>query len=210
VSSCSEHRRAQRNSSASSTGPARSFKRLCAQHPDARIVWVTLNSDEVRAEETRAAAARLLAGAYNTKLVIKTFRQSYFPFVGAELKDFFETLKAEIVPDIVFTHRRDDMHQDHRVVNEFTWNTFRNHLILEYEIPKYEGDLCTPNVYVPLTRDEIDAKIDMLMNCFPSQHSRQWFTPETFMAIARLRGIECNAQGGFAEGFHCRKLVLAI
>jgi len=186
------------------------IKRFCIQHPDAYILWVTLNSDEVRAVETRAAAARLLAGAHNTKLVIKTFRQSYFPYAGVELKDFFETLKAEIVPDVVFTHWRDDMHQDHRVVNELTWNTFRNHLILEYEIPKYEGDLRTPNVYVPLTREEIDAKIEMLMDCFPTQRSRHWFTPETFQATARLRGIECNAPGGFAEAFHCRKSVLAI
>ena len=186
------------------------IKRLCTQHPDAYILWVTLNADEVRAAETRAAAAQLLAEAHNTKLIIKTFRQSYFPYVGAELKDFFETLKAEIVPDVVFTHQRDDLHQDHRVVNELTWNTFRNHLILEYEIPKYEGDLRTPNAYVPLTREEIDTKIGMLMDCFPSQHSRHWFTPDTFRATARLRGIECNAPEGFAEGFHCRKSVLAI
>jgi len=186
------------------------IRRFCMQHPDAHILWVTLNSDEMREAETRAAAARLLTGAHNTKLIIKTFRQSYFPYVGAELKDFFETLKAEIEPDVVFTHRSDDLHQDHRVVNELTWNTFRNHLILEYEIPKYEGDLRTPNVYVPLTREEIDAKIDVLMDCFPSQHNRQWFTPETFRATARLRGIECNAADGFAEGFYCRKSVLAI
>ena len=191
-------------------GLGATIRRFCAQHPDAQILWVTLNSDDVRAEETRAAAARLLADAHNIKLIIKTFRQSYFPYVGAELKDFFEKLKAEIDPDVIFTHRRDDMHQDHRVVNELTWNTFRDHLILEYEIAKYEGDLCTPNVYVPLTREEIDAKIDVLMECFPSQHSRRWFTPDTFRGIARVRGIECNAPEGFAEGFHCRKSIFTI
>ncbi len=191
-------------------GLGATIKRLCTQHPDAHILWVTLNANEVRAAETRAASARLLAEAHNTKLIIKNFRESYFPYAGAELKDFFETLKAEIVPDLVFTHRRDDLHQDHRVVNELTWNTFRDHLILEYEIPKYEGDLRTPNVYVPFTREEIDTKIEMLMDCFATQHSRHWFTPETFRATARLRGIECNAPGGFAEGFHCRKSVLAI
>jgi len=191
-------------------GMGATVRRFCTRRPDARIMWVTLGSDEARAGETRAAAARFLADARNATVVVKSFRESYFPYIGAELKDFFETLKLQIVPDVVFTHWRYDVHQDHRSVSELTWNTFRNQLILEYEIPKYDGDLRTPNVYVPISRRELDAKIDILMECFPSQQRRPWFTPETFQATARLRGIECNAPEGFAEGFHCRKSMLAI
>jgi LmbE family N-acetylglucosaminyl deacetylase len=110
----------------------------------------------------------------------------------------------------VLTHFRHDLHQDHRIVNELTWNTFRNHTVLEYEIPKYDGDTAQPNVYVPLTRAQLELKCSVLMECFPSQHARSWFTPDTFRAIARLRGIECNAPEGFAEGFHGRKISLAL
>lgn len=191
-------------------GMGATVSRLCARHPDACIMWVTLGSDDARAGETRAAASRFLSKSHSATVIVKTFRESYFPYIGAELKDFFETLKTKIVPDVIFTHCHDDVHQDHRIVNELTWNTFRDHLILEYEIPKYDGDLRTPNVYVPITRGELDAKIEILMDCFPSQQRRRWFTAETFQATARLRGIECNAPEGFAEGFYCRKSVLTI
>ena len=191
-------------------GMGATLRRLCARHPDSELHWITLSSNETRAAETRLAASHLLAGARNASVVVRAFRESYFPQVGAELKDYFETLKASFRPDVVFTHLREDAHQDHRMVNDLTWNTFRDQLILEYEVPKFDGDLRTPNHYVPITRVELDAKIEVLMTCYTSQLHRAWFTPETFRGLARLRGIECNAPDGFAEAFHCRKAVLGI
>ena len=182
--------------------------RLARRHPHIRFVWVTLSSDPQREAETRDAASRLLAGSTDSDIRIEAFRGSYFPHCGAELKDYFEGLKA-CKPDLILTHCRHDLHQDHRVVSELTWNSFRNHAILEYEIPKFDGDLRTPNVYFPLTRADIDRKCQILLDCFPSQRTRQWFTGETFQALARIRGIECNASEGFAEAFHGRKICIA-
>ena len=182
--------------------------RLVASYPHARFVWITLSSDERRAAETRTAAQCLLGGADGPVVRIESFRASYFPHDGSALKDFFETLKA-YTPDLILTHCRHDLHQDHRVTNELTWNTFRDHAILEYEIPKFDGDLGTPSVYFPLTRAEMKRKCDTLMECFPSQRARQWFTRDTFEALARLRGIECNAAEGYAEAFYSRKLSFA-
>jgi LmbE family N-acetylglucosaminyl deacetylase len=139
--------------------------------------------------------------------VIKDFRESYFPYVGAELKDYIETLK-DLEPNLVLTHHRNDLHQDHRLVAELTWNTFRDHLILEYEIPKYDADLGTPNVFVPLERDVCERKLAYLMQAFESQRDRHWFSEETFRAMLRLRGVESRAPSGYAEAFHGRKLAL--
>jgi LmbE family N-acetylglucosaminyl deacetylase len=183
--------------------------RLVQQFPRARFFWVTLSADDEREAETRAAAELLLRGAESVEIRIERFRGSYFPHCGPELKDCFEEMKR-IAPDLVLTHARHDLHQDHRVVNELTWNTFRNHAVLEYEIPKFDGDLGVPNVYVPLTRTQLERKCEVLMSCFPSQRSRSWFTPETFQALARIRGIECNAEHGLAEAFFGRKLSLAL
>ncbi|HXJ53452.1 MAG TPA: PIG-L deacetylase family protein [Burkholderiales bacterium] len=180
---------------------------LARRYPKARFVWVTLSSDAERAAETRAAAERLLHGAREYDVHVEEFRGSYFPSCFAELKDYFEGLKA-LKPDVVFTHFRNDLHQDHRVTNELTWNAFRNHLVLEYEIPKFDGDLGVPNVFIPLTRAELRRKCDVVTECFPSQASKTWFSRDTFEAIARLRGIECNAPEGFAEAFYGRKLRL--
>jgi len=180
---------------------------LAQRYPQARFTWVTLSSDAERARETRAAAAQLLQGAAQVDVRIAEFRGSYFPHIGPALKDYFESLKA-CRPDLILTHARHDLHQDHRVTNELTWNTFRDHAILEYEIPKFDGDLGTPNTFVPLSRAQMQRKCDVLMDCFPSQHTRSWFTRETFTAIARLRGIECNAPEGYAEAFYGRKLRL--
>jgi LmbE family N-acetylglucosaminyl deacetylase len=180
-------------------------RRLISHYPGAKLVWVTLSSDQQRAAETRAAAARFLADANAPIVQVETFKGSYFPHCGPALKDYFETLKA-FKPDLIFTHFRHDLHQDHRVVNELTWNTFRDHAILEYEIPKFDGDLGAPNVFFALTRAEMRRKCDILLECFPSQLPRQWFTRDTFEAIARLRGIECNAPEGYAEAFYSRKL----
>ena len=177
--------------------------------PDSRFVWITLSSNAERGAETRAAAARLLARARNTTIRVEQFRESFFPYDGPVLKDYFETLKT-YSPELVLTHFRGDLHQDHRITNELTWNTFRDHLILEYEIPKFDGDLGIPNTYVPLSRDLLETKIQILLDCFPSQLNRKWFTRSTFEAIARLRGIECNAAEGYAEAFHGRKNSLFI
>jgi LmbE family N-acetylglucosaminyl deacetylase len=189
-------------------GCAGTVLRLVRQHPGARFVWVTLSADAEREAETRAAAALLLAGAEDAVVRVERFRGSYFPHEGATLKDCFESLKA-YAPDWIFTHCRHDLHQDHRVVNELTWNTFRDHVVLEYEIPKFDGDLGTPNVYVPLTQADLRRKCDVLMESFPSQRTRNWFTPATFEALARIRGIECNAPEGYAEAYYGRKVVVA-
>lgn len=181
---------------------------LARRYPKARFVWVTLSSDAQRAAETRAAAARLLENAREHEVRVEAFRGSYFPSCLDALKDYFEGLKA-IKPDLILTHFRHDLHQDHRVTHELTWNTFRDHLILEYEIPKFDGDLGVPNVFFSLTRADLKRKCDVLMDCFPSQARRTWFSRDTFQAIARLRGIECNAPEGFAEAFYGRKFCVA-
>ena len=186
-----------------------SVMQLVRRYAAARFVWVTLSSDAHRAAETRAAAERLLEGARNTLVRVEEFRASYFPHCGAALKDYFESLKI-YAPDLILTHCRHDLHQDHRMTNELTWNTFRDNLILEYEIPKFDGDIGVPNVFVSLTRAELRRKCDILFECFPSQVGRAWFTRDTFEAIARLRGIECNAPEGYAEAFFGRKLRLGL
>lgn len=182
---------------------------LARQRPDARFIWVTLTSEGERAAETRRAAAQLLEDAAEAEVFVEGFRGSYLPHEGPALKEYVDALKR-FSPSLVLTHCRHDLHQDHRVVNELTWNTFRNHAVLEYEIPKFDGDLGVPNTFVPLSAADIEAKCRMLMDCFPSQHARSWFTPDTFQALARLRGIECAAPGGFAEAFYARKTCLAF
>jgi LmbE family N-acetylglucosaminyl deacetylase len=183
---------------------------LAQSHSGARFVWVTLSADAQREAETRAAAARLLAGASDVTVMIENFRGSYFPHDYASIKDYFEEMKKTVDPDLILTHQRDDLHQDHRIVNELTWSTFRDHLILEYEIPKFDGDLGAPNTFVPISRTQLKSKCDILLECFPSQRRRAWFTRETFEAIARLRGIESNAKEGYAEAFYARKARLAF
>lgn len=184
--------------------------RLASRYPGARFVWVTLSGDDQRERETRAAAELLLGAASpHAQVHVERFKGSYFPQCAAQLKDFFEGLKGH-QPDLVFTHCRHDLHQDHRIVNELTWNTFRDHTILEYEIPKFDGDLGVPNTFVALSAEQMQRKCDVLMQCFDSQHPRAWFTADTFRAIARLRGIECNAPEGLAEAFYGRKIALAF
>jgi LmbE family N-acetylglucosaminyl deacetylase len=137
------------------------------------------------------------------------FRGSYLPYEGGAVKDAFEALKARLPnPSLIFTHGLEDRHQDHRLIAELTWNTFRNHLVLEYEIPKFEGDLGHPNVFVPFGREVAERKAQIVTECFPSQSGRSWFTSDLFMGLMRLRGVECVSAGGFAEAFHGRKLTL--
>lgn len=180
--------------------------RILGERPGTRVHWVVFSAVDRREEEARASAADFLADAGEAEIVVHRFRESYFPYVAADIKDAFEELKAAVDPDIVLTHRRDDEHQDHRTLAQFTWNTFRNHLVLEYEIPKYEGDLGHPNLYVPLDEAVAERKVELLMHHFGTQRSRTWFRPETFRALLSLRGVECVASA--AEAFHVRKLVI--
>lgn len=185
---------------------------LMRWYPDAQVDWIVLSAGGPREQEARKAAGLLLGeakqpNARSHNIVVKDFRGAYFPSESAAIKDYIEQLKP-IQPDVVFAHTRNELHQDHRVVAELVWNTFRDHVILEYEIPKYDGGLGSPSVFVPLESSTVQRKVDVLMAVFESQLSRQWFTPETFQALMRLRGIECNAPSGYAEAFYSRKLVL--
>ena len=182
--------------------------RLLDQHPKTTVHWVVLSSNPARAVEAKTSADKFLAKALEKQVTIKSFRDGYFPFLGAEIKDFFEELKRTVSPDLVFTHHRNDRHQDHRLVCELTWNTFRDHLILEYEIPKYDGDLGTPNFYIQLDENIAKQKTDLLLECFESQRQKPWFTRDTFLSLLRIRGVEVNARGAFAEAFYCEKILL--
>jgi LmbE family N-acetylglucosaminyl deacetylase len=172
------------------------------------VTWVVMSSTPQREQETRTAAEKLLPGAVSVAVTVHRFRDGFLPTVTAEVKERFEDLKS-VQPDLVLTHFGGDAHQDHRLVSQLTWNTFRDHLVLEYEIPKYDGDLGRPNLYVPLPDAAVTRKIDTLMASFPSQLTRRWFDEETFRSLLRLRGLECNAPSRYAEAFHARKLVLA-
>lgn len=179
---------------------------LRRRHPALRIEWVVFSGDDVREAETRAAAARLLGNGESCRVQVHRFRGSYFPHCAAWIKDSFESLRRKLEPDLVFTHFLGDRHQDHRTIAELTWNTFRDHAILEYEIAKYEGDLAHPNFYVPLPEATAERKVATLMECFPSQRSHAWFDADVFHGQMRLRGVECNAASRYAEAFHARKL----
>ncbi|MFO1056669.1 MAG: PIG-L deacetylase family protein [Dongiaceae bacterium] len=182
--------------------------RLIETVPGLAVRWVVFSAAGRRAEEARASAQSFLAGSAEARIELLDFRDGYLPFEGAAVKDRFEALKHEVRPSLILTHWTGDAHQDHRLLGELARNTFRDHLILEYEIPKYDGDLGRPGVYVPMTRARAERKLAEIGRHFASQRGRSWFTDETFLALARLRGIECNAPEGLAEAFHCRKLVL--
>jgi LmbE family N-acetylglucosaminyl deacetylase len=181
--------------------------RLFEQYPNCVFHWVVFSPPGVRADEAKRAAT-LFAGTAVKGPVLKNFQDGFLPFVGAEVKAVFEELKQSVSPDLIFTHNRKDAHQDHRLLAKLTWNTFRDHLILEYEIPKYDGDMGQPNVFMPLSVEVCERKVRFIMDAFHSQCSKRWFRPETFLSIMRLRGMECNAASGYAEAFYCRKLVL--
>lgn len=181
---------------------------LLERVPQAEVHWVVLSSDPLRAREALDSAHALLDGIAAKTIVVKDFRNGFFPFVGAALKEYFEELKATLAPDVIFTHQRDDLHQDHRLVSQLTWNTFRNHLILEYEIPKYDGDLGAPSVFTHLPEAVCRRKVAALMTHFKSQLDKPWFDEQTFWALLRLRGMESNSPSKYAEAFYCRKLVV--
>ena len=183
--------------------------RLLQTYRNCNVTWVVFSADAARKREAVASAKRFLSKAKANTISTKAFKESFFPYRGEQIKAFFEQLKARVSPDLIFSHYRHDLHQDHRLICELTWNTFRNHLILEYEIPKYDGDLGQPNVYFPLARAVAETKVNYLMKGFSTQRSRQWFTEDTFYSLLRLRGIESNAPEKYAEAFYGRKIILA-
>jgi LmbE family N-acetylglucosaminyl deacetylase len=181
--------------------------KLIKQQSDLEVWWIVFSAPGYRAAEAQASANDFLAGVQNREIRIGSFRESYFPSEWPAIKDWFEEIKAKFAPDIVFTHCREDRHQDHRVLSDLAWNTFRNHLILEYEILKYDGDLGSPNVFVPISEQVCSRKIELLLKHFKTQATKHWFTSDTFEAMHRIRGVECASRTGRAEGFYCRKLV---
>jgi len=175
--------------------------------PQLRFHWVVLSGAGRRRQEA-IKSAELFTDGRDRTVVLKDFRDGFLPYSGREVKDFFEETKAQVNPDLVFTHWRGDAHQDHRLVSELTWNSFRNHLILEYEVPKYDGDMGRPNLFVPLERTVYERKIDLLLDAFESQHAKRWFNSETFLGLMRLRGMESNSSSGYAEAFHAQKILI--
>ena len=171
-----------------------------------KVSWVVFTSNEIRKDEAVKSAEQFLNGISNTNITIKSYRDGFLPFQSEEVKEYFEELKKGIKPDIIFTHYRDDRHQDHRLISDLTWNTWRNHLILEYEIPKYDGDLGNPNFYVSIDNNVVAKRNRILMESFVSQRSKHWFDEDTFTALPRLRGMESASQ--FAEAFYARKVVI--
>jgi LmbE family N-acetylglucosaminyl deacetylase len=182
--------------------------RLLADYPGAIVHWVVFASNEQREREARASAEAFTAGAARATIVVQRFRESFFPAQWSEIKEAMEDVRRAFTPDLVLTHRLEDRHQDHRVLAELTWNTFRNHQVWQYEIAKYEGDLGAPNLFVPLPRAIADRKVELLHQHFASQLGRSWFSADTFHGLMSLRAVECNAAEGRAEAFHARKIVV--
>jgi LmbE family N-acetylglucosaminyl deacetylase len=182
--------------------------RLLELNPQLEVHWIVLCSDALRRREALDAARRFLGDDSEKRVQVLSHRDGFLPYQGGDVKEYFESLKRTLQPDLILTHFRGDLHQDHRLVSELTWNTFRDHLILEFEIPKYDGDLGAPNLFVPLSESQVARKIENVLGAFASQRSRRWFREDTFRALMRLRGVECNAAAGYAEAFYARKLVL--
>ena len=187
-------------------GAGGTLLRLFDDYKISSVRWVVFASNEIRKKEAIASAEMFLTNIKNKEIIIQSYRDGFLPFLAIEVKNYFETIKQEYNPDLIFTHYRNDRHQDHRLVSDLTWNTWRNHLILEYEIPKYDGDLGIPNFYVPLKEIYINKKTSILMKTFKSQFSKHWFDSDTFKALPRLRGMESATV--FAEAFYSRKITL--
>jgi LmbE family N-acetylglucosaminyl deacetylase len=181
---------------------------LKAAFPRLRFHWVVLSALGTRGQEALKAAELFTAGC-EKEVILKDYRDGFLPYSGGKVKDFFEEMKGQVKPDVVFTHWYGDAHQDHRLISELTWNTFRDHLILEYEIPKYDGDIGRPNVFVPLDAPLHERKVDYLFEAFASQKDKRWFDRETFLGLMRIRGMESNSASGYAEAFHARKIIVA-
>jgi LmbE family N-acetylglucosaminyl deacetylase len=180
--------------------------KLIDLYPNLTIYWVVLGASGQREQEAVASARQLMKDVQHKQIIIKGFRDGFFPYLGMEIKQCFEELKREVTPDLILTHYRHDRHQDHRLISDLTWNTFRDHLIWEYEIPKYDGDLGSPNIFVHLDEVICRRKVDHLFEHFSTQADKVWFTEDTFFSILRMRGIESNAR--YAEAFYCRKTVM--
>ena len=183
---------------------------LTRARPDMDVTWVVLSADGDRAEEARTSAARFLAGAAHVEVMVHAFPDGFMPYLGGDVKNVFESLKVAVSPQLVLTHTRFDLHQDHRLVCELSWNTFRDHLILEYEVPKYDGDLGAPNLFVPISRELAEEKAQLVVEGFGTQADKHWFQAEVFLGLMRLRGMEARSPSGYAEAFTCRKLSLGI
>jgi LmbE family N-acetylglucosaminyl deacetylase len=182
--------------------------KLIGEGAVAAVCWVVLTGESARADEARASAEAMLEGAAESTILQRDFRDGFLPYEGADVKAFFEEVKRDFSPDVILTHQRHDLHQDHRTACELTWNTFRDHFILEYEVPKYDGDMGQPNAYVTLDDDICRRKVDHLMTHFGTQRSKRWFKEDLFSGLMRLRGMECNSPTSYAEAFYCRKAVL--
>lgn len=182
--------------------------KLIQQYPDLQFHWVIFSSDPQRAREAQESAALFLAGAGSSRVIVKDFKNSFFPYVGEQIKNYFEELRRAVQPDLIFTHYRHDLHQDHRLIAELTWNSFRDHLILEYEVLKYDGDIGAPNFFVELDEAICRSKLDHLMRCYRTQREKHWFTEDAFLSLLRIRGIEANSSGRYAEAFYCKKAVI--
>jgi LmbE family N-acetylglucosaminyl deacetylase len=182
--------------------------RLMKELPVSRVTWVVLSGNETRADEARRSARKYVPRRTELQIRQGTFRESYFPYVAAEVKEFFDRLGREVKPDIVFTHYRDDRHQDHRLLSELTYNTFRDHLIFEYEIIKLDGDIGNPNVYVSLDAATVRRKVKLVMDAFGTQRDKRWFSEDVFRGLLRIRGVEAGSPSGYAEAFYGRKIVL--
>jgi LmbE family N-acetylglucosaminyl deacetylase len=183
---------------------------LLDAHPDCSVQWVVFSASEAREREARCSALAFLRTARDREIRMHRFRDGFLPFEGTAVKECFENLKEGPSPDLIFTHRLEDRHQDHRLLAELTWNTFRNHAILEYEIPKYEGDLGQPNVFVPLDAEVAHRKLHLLMTMFATQRSKRWFREDIFTALMRLRAMEAGLTEEYAEAFYVRKLLLDV
>lgn len=182
--------------------------RLLEEVEKVEVKWIVFSANDKRDEESEKSAKMFLGKARRKNLIVKHFRESYFPYIGAEIKNYLEEIKKEFTPDIIFTHYRYDLHQDHRLISELTWNTFRDHLILEYEIIKYDGDLGSPNLFIHLDKEICSKKIEYILKSFKTQGTRKWFTKDAFLSILRLRGVESNAPNMYAEAFYCRKMII--
>lgn len=183
-----------------------SVLRLIKEMPEAQFRWIVFSGNELRNRETLKSASSFLKKIELKKIEIHNYQESYFPFIGSKIKDSFEKLKKTFMPDLIFTHYSKDFHQDHKLISNLTWNTFRNNVILEYEIPKYDGDLGRPNFYINLDESIVNKKINLIYDTFQTQNEKKWFSKDTFRSIMRIRGVESNSPSKYAEAFHCRKL----
>ena len=180
---------------------------LLKHYNNAEIYWVVFSGNEIRKKEAIKSANAFLKDIEKKTVIQKSFKENHFPYNGEKIRQVFSTVKSKFNPDVIFTHYRNDFHQDHRIISELTLNTFRDNIILEYEIPKYDGDLSKPQIFSPINKNILKSKVSLIIKYFQSQNDKFWFTEETFKSIARIRGIESKSKSGYAEAFYCRKII---